>query len=196
MVPPNFDSVELSEFVKSKQEWLRKTARYYQKLRDRCGGFDRNSLLYRGVRYRALVVSDGHFAAIVSDSLKTITFHVPDRRRVGTYQREWFKQQTSNIIRERLPALAEKMGLEYNRVSVKRQKSRWGSCSRKGNLNFNLMLAAAPSDVIDYVMIHELAHLRVLDHSTKFWALVQAMDPGYLVHREWLNSYAPLIKLG
>jgi predicted metal-dependent hydrolase len=182
--------------VKSKQEWLRKTARYYQKLRDQCGGFDRNSLLYRGDRYQALVVSDGHFAATVSDSLKTITFHVPDRRRVRIYQQEWFKQQTDSIIRERLPALAEKMGLKYNRVSVKRQKSRWGSCSRKGNLNFNLMLAAAPPAVVDYVIIHELAHLRVLDHSTKFWALVQAMDPGYLAHREWLSSYAPLIKLG
>ena len=196
MVPMNFDSMELSEFVSSKQDWLRRTARYYEGLREKCGGFDAGSLLFRGIRYRFLVVGDHNFYAVVSDALGTITFHVPDKRRTTRYQQEWFRQQTAAIVCERLPFYAEKMGLKYNKVSIKRQRSRWGSCSKKGNLNFNLMLAAAPAEVLDYVMIHELAHLRVLDHSPSFWALVRAIDPDYKDHREWLSTFAPLIKIG
>jgi predicted metal-dependent hydrolase len=196
VVPTNFDSMELSEFVSSKQDWLRRTARYYERVRQKCGGFDPGSLLYRGVRYRSFVVGDRNFSAVVSDALGTITFHVPDKRRTKSYQQEWFRQQTGAIIRERLPFLAEKMDLKYNKVSIKRQRSRWGSCSKKGNLNFNLMLAAAPPEVIDYVMIHELAHLSVLDHSPRFWTLVRAIDSDYKDHREWLSTFAPLIKLG
>ncbi|MGI0038000.1 MAG: M48 family metallopeptidase [Nitrososphaera sp.] len=196
VVPPNFSSNELSRFVTSKRDWLRRTSRYYERLRDRCGGFDRSDLLYQGVRYRSLLVADRLFSATVSDALRTITFHVPDMRKVASYQEAWYRQQTCAIIGARLPILAESMCSKYNKVSVKKQKSRWGSCSRKGNLNFNLMLAAAPPEVLDYVMIHELAHLSVLDHSPRFWALVQAMDPDYRNHREWLTSFAPLIKVG
>ena len=128
--------------------------------------------------------------------MKVITFHVPDRRKARRHQQEWYRQQTTAIISERLPPIAERMGLKYNRVSIKKQKSRWGSCSKKGNLNFNLMLAAAPDSVIDYVIIHELAHLAVLDHSPRFWAIVQEADPEYRIHREWLGVFAPLIKTG
>lgn len=196
VVPMDFNSNELSRFITSKRDWLRRTSKYYERMRDRCGGFDGSELLYQGVRYRSLVVADQRFSATVSDALGTITFHVPDKRRVSSYQEEWYKQQTCAIIAARLPALAEKMGLKYNKVSVKKQKSRWGSCSRKGNLNFNLMLAAAPAEVVDYVMIHELAHLSVLDHSSRFWALVKGLDPEYRSHREWLSNFAPLIRVG
>ncbi|HEV8387883.1 MAG TPA: M48 family metallopeptidase, partial [Nitrososphaera sp.] len=111
-------------------------------------------------------------------------------------QEKWYRQQTYEMIEARLPMLAARMNAQYNKVSVKKQKSRWGSCSKKGNLNFNLMLAAAPPAVLDYVMIHELAHVSVLDHSPRFWAIVQAADPEYKSHREWLSSFAPLIKVG
>jgi predicted metal-dependent hydrolase len=196
VVPPDFSSHELTRFVTSKREWLRRTSRYYERLRDRCGGFDRSDLLYQGVRYRSVVVADRRFSATVSDALRTITFHVPDKRKASSYQEEWYRQQTYEMIEARLPMLAARMNAQYNKVSVKKQKSRWGSCSKKGNLNFNLMLAAAPPAVLDYVMIHELAHVSVLDHSPRFWAIVQAADPEYKSHREWLSSFAPLIKVG
>jgi predicted metal-dependent hydrolase len=182
--------------VTSKQDWLRKTSRYYDRLREKCGGFDASIILYRGAKYRYVVVADRMLAATVSEELKIITFHVPDRRKAKAYQQAWYRQQTEAMIMQRLPALAESMGMKYNRVSVRKQKSRWGSCSRKGNLNFNLMLAAVPQEVLDYVIIHELAHLKVLDHSPQFWEVVSAADPGYKSHREWLSNYAPLIKTG
>jgi predicted metal-dependent hydrolase len=85
--------------------------------------------------------------------------------------------------------------VEYNKVSIKSQKSRWASCSKKGNLHFNLLLAAAPPDVIDYVIIHELVHLIEFDHSRQFWQLVKEADPDYKKHREWLGNYSSVIKV-
>ena len=196
IVPQGYSSDELAQFVTSKQDWLRKTLRYYERLHEKCGGFDRSMILYKGAKYRYNIVTDRMLAATVSDELKIITFHVPDRRKANAYQRAWYRQQTESMIMERLPALAGKMGPKYNKVSVKKQKSRWGSCSRMGNLNFNLMLAAVPAEVLDYVVIHELAHLKVLNHSPQFWEIVEAADPGYKSHREWLANFAPLIKTG
>ncbi len=100
------------------------------------------------------------------------------------------------IIAERLPVLANRLGFKYNKVSIKNQRSRWASCSKKGNLNFNLLLAAAPAEVIDYVIVHELMHLIEMGHSSRFWQLVENADPDYEKHREWLVSYAPVIKIG
>jgi predicted metal-dependent hydrolase len=196
IVPPDYSSDELAQFVTSKRDWLRKTLRYYERIREKCGGFDESMILYKGAKYRYCIVADRIVAATVSDELKMITFHVPDRRKASAYQREWYRQQTEAMILDRLPALATKMGMKYNKVSVRKQKSRWGSCSRKGNLNFNQMLSAVPSDVLDYVIIHELAHLKMLNHSPQFWETVKAADPDYKSHREWLSNFAPLIKTG
>ena len=79
--------------------------------------------------------------------------------------------------------------------SDQNQKSRWASCSKNRNLNFNLLLVAAPSNVIDYVMIHELMHLIEFDHSLQFWQLVKEADPDYKKHREWLTNYASVIRV-
>lgn len=195
VVPAHYDAIYLSEFAKTKRDWLLRTSKYYGKLKERCGGVEPGTILYRGSRYRSNIVNDHHFSATVSDILKVITFHVPDMRKPKKYVQEWFRQQTTAIISERLPPIAEKLGVKYNRISVKKQESRWGSCSKKGNLNFNLMLAAAPTEVIDYVIIHELTHLVVLDHSSKFWRLVQKADPDYQAHRKWLSAFSPLITI-
>lgn len=194
VVPSNFDAGELSRFAFSKRNWLIRTSCYYNRLRDRCGGYEPGTILHKGSRYRCNFVSDRLFSVVVSDSLKVITFHLPDRRSAGRYQQDWYRQQTRAIVADRLPPISERMGLKYNKVTIKKQKSRWGSCSKNANLNFNLMLSAAPPEVIDYVIIHELAHIAVLDHSPRFWAVVERTDPEYRSHREWLRTFSPLIK--
>jgi hypothetical protein len=196
VVPLSYSEQTLSEFISSKRNWLLKTSRYYSRLRERCGGHDPDTIFFLGSRFRFNVVKDRLPSTIVSQDLKVITFHVVDSRRLRLHKLEWYRQHTSQIISERLPVLAEKLGLRYNKVSVKNQKSRWGSCSKKGNLNFNLLLAAAPPEVVDYVIIHELIHLREMDHSRKFWELVSNADPDYRRHRKWLSDYARVIKVG
>ncbi len=195
VVPPIYDTDDLSRFVESKRAWVQKTSRYYSRLREKCGTHEPGTIFFRGERYRFNVVSDHRFSAIISDEIKVVTFHIPDRRKFKSYLEEWYRQQTATTLGQRLEQIAESMGLKYNKFRIKKQSSRWGSCSKKKNLNFNLMLAAAPPEVVDYVLIHELAHLTVLDHSERFWALVGSFDPDYRIHKEWLSKFAPLIKI-
>jgi hypothetical protein len=195
IVPPDWRVEELESFVSAKRDWIIKTSRYYTKLKERCGRLEPGTIYFRGNKYRFHVVKDRQQSAVVSDAMKLVTFHVADRRSYKQEMQEWYKEQTSMIIAERLPVLAGRLSLRYNRVSIKSQRSRWASCSKKGNLNFNLLLAAAPPEVIDYVIIHELMHLIELDHSPRFWQLVKGTDPEYKKHKEWLASYAPVIKI-
>jgi predicted metal-dependent hydrolase len=195
IVPLNYNIKELENFITSKRNWILRTSQYYGKLKERNGGLQPNTLYFLGSKYKFRIVKDRWPLTVVSDTIKLITFHVTDRRRYKQHIQEWYKQQTYRIIADRLPILAGRFNVKYNKVSVKNQKSRWASCSKNGNLHFNLLLAAAPSTVIDYVMIHELMHLIEFDHSLRFWQLVKEADPDYMKHREWLLNYASIIKV-
>lgn len=92
-------------------------------------------------------------------------------------------------IRERLDYYAPRVGKAPGRVAIREQKSRWGSCSRKGNLNFNWKLIMAPPQALDYVVVHELCHLHEFNHSPRFWALVAAQIPDYEVWKKWLKTH-------
>ena len=89
----------------------------------------------------------------------------------------------------RLLEIAAELGLRVRKVSVRNQRWRWGSCSPSGHICLNWRLVLMPADVRDYVIIHELMHLRRLDHSSKFWALVAAACPGYQDARRWLREH-------
>jgi len=196
IVPLNYRAQELESFVASKRDWILKTSQYYGKLKERCGRLEPHTIYFLGSKYRFYVVKDRQSSTVVSDMIKLITFYVTDMRRYKQHVHEWYKQQTARIIADRLPALAGRFNLQYNKALIKSQKSRWASCSKKRNLHFNLLLVAAPPEVIDYVIIHELMHLIEFDHSSQFWQLVKEADPDYKKHREWLANHAPIIKVG
>lgn len=91
-------------------------------------------------------------------------------------------------IPKRVALYAPRIGVTYGGITIRNQRTRWGSCSSKGNLNFNCMLMLAPEAVIDYVVIHELCHRKEMNHSEKFWALVQRHCPNYTQLRKWLKD--------
>ena len=88
----------------------------------------------------------------------------------------------------RVAYYAARMGVTYGRVTIRNQKTRWGSCSAKGNLNFNCLLMLAPEQVIDYVVIHELSHRIHMNHAAAFWETVAKYMPDYAVQRKWLKD--------
>lgn len=92
------------------------------------------------------------------------------------------------LITARAEHWSDALGIPYGRIAIRSQRTRWGSCSAKGNLNFNWRLAAAPAAVLDYVVIHELCHLRELNHSRDFWEHVRAACPDYKSRRRWLRD--------
>ena len=91
--------------------------------------------------------------------------------------------------RQRISVFQPVIGGEFGRVAVRDQRSRWGSCSSKHNLNFNWKLIMAPPQVLDYVVIHELCHLHEFNHSARFWRLVEGVMPDYEVWKKWLKNH-------
>jgi predicted metal-dependent hydrolase len=104
-------------------------------------------------------------------------------------EREW-RERATRELPVRLLELADTHGLRVHRVSVRNQRWRWGSCSRSGHICLNWRLAQMPPSIRDYVMIHELMHLKQLNHSPKFWKLVAAACPDYEAARQWLRDHA------
>lgn len=96
--------------------------------------------------------------------------------------------QAMKVIPDRVRFYAEKIGVDYGRVTIRNQKTRWGSCSAKGNLNFNCLLMLTPEDVQDYVVIHELCHRKEMNHSPKFWSEVAKIMPDYKNSKIWLKE--------
>lgn len=93
-----------------------------------------------------------------------------------------------NKIPERVNEYAKIVGVSYGRVTIRKQVSRFGSCSSKGNLNFNCLLLLAPEEVLDYVVVHELCHRKHMNHSKLFWTEVENTLPDYKQHKKWLKD--------
>lgn len=101
----------------------------------------------------------------------------------------WYRTQAKKLASERAAVHAAALGVGFGRIAIKDTRSRWGSCSSKGNLNFSWRLLLGPEAVLDYVIAHEVAHLKELNHSPAFWAHVAILCPDYTTHRAWLRKH-------
>ena len=101
------------------------------------------------------------------------------------------KKQAKKTLPERAAYWAPRIGVTYNRIAIRCQRTRWGSCSAKGNLNFNCLLMLTPPDVLDYIVVHELCHRKEMNHSPKFWAEVEKILPNYKEQKHWLKQNGP-----
>ena len=101
---------------------------------------------------------------------------------------EALARKALTVIPDRVRHFAPIVGVSYGRITIRNQRSRWGSCSGKSNLNFNCLLMLTPDHVVDYVVGHELCHRLEMNHSQKFWAQVERVLPDYQKSREWLKE--------
>ena len=145
-----------------------------------------------------LYVSDNEIERMVISKSKWIDEHmlkvqstIDERSKLEKITFEQVKEladQAVEYIPKRVKYYAEKENFVYNKITIKNLVSRWGSCSTKGNLNFNCLIMLTPDYVIDYIVVHELCHLREMNHSEKFWTEVEKIMPDYQRAELWLKQ--------
>lgn len=105
----------------------------------------------------------------------------------------WYKKQAGLIIPERLSVLAAQNGFRYSSIKISSARKRWGSCGARGKLNFTWRLVMCPVEIIDYVIVHELSHIEICNHSQKFWDKVESIMPDYREKDRWLRINSDII---
>jgi predicted metal-dependent hydrolase len=189
---PRFYNIEhLEEYLKSHSKWiLRNLARQSQIVPASTATvlLPANTISYLGQHCTVKKnISGQGLTAIVQDGHKS-----PDRsgEKIPQWEIErWLKTQAALVINNKVKLFAQQIGLPYNRVSIRNQKARWASCSCRKNLNFNWRLIMVPELVLDYVIIHELCHLKEMSHSRAFWELVARYCPNWREYRQWLDDH-------
>jgi predicted metal-dependent hydrolase len=179
---------EIQSFIAEKEDWILKTQLKVKEraINTRARSYsDGESYPFLGHNY-ILHIDDSGSRPLQFDN----AFYLSQKLQPKAEKlfRDWYRKQALSLISLRVELFAEKFGLRYSKVGISNARRRWGSCSPKGNLNFSWRLAMAPVVVIDYVVIHELAHLLVKNHSSHFWKKVEEMMPDYKVYRKWLRD--------
>lgn len=101
-----------------------------------------------------------------------------------------YREQARQVLAEKTACYAQRMGVTYGRISIRGQKTRWGSCSAEGNLNYNWKLMLCPEEIQDYVVVHELAHRKEMNHSKAFYRIVEEILPDYRECMRWLREHS------
>ena len=127
----------------------------------------------------------------IIDYFKMNVYGVLIKKSILVYTGCYNEELTAGIDYElavRVAYYAEKLGVSYGKITLRQQKTRWGSCAANGNLNFNWLLILAPPEVLDYVVVHELCHRREMNHSQAFWKEVEKILPDYRERQKWLKD--------
>lgn len=194
---------EIDAFVQSKAEWIKATAIRLAREKERHESSrlkleNGDTLPYLGEQRVLSVIREDRKRAKVCSAMERILLVVPyeaDYEYRRNALEKWYRKEASDIIEEKASEYAMRLSVSFQDIHIKDTKSRWGSCSGKGNLNFNWRLVMAPEPVLDYVVIHELCHLRYMDHSEHFWNLVAEFCPAYKQYRKWLKEHGESLHL-
>ncbi|MBD5395437.1 MAG: M48 family metallopeptidase [Lachnospiraceae bacterium] len=188
---------DIDAFVRSKEDWIEATAirlkrEREKKERERLKLESGDILPLLGNQLLLSVIREDRSRAKITCVRERLLMYVPydaDYEYRQNTLEKWYRKEALAIISKKAAYYAEMLGVRYEDIHIKDQKSRWGSCSGKGNLNFNWRLIMAPEQVLDYVVIHELCHLRHMDHSREFWELVESICPFYKQLKKWLKEH-------
>lgn len=151
------------------------------------------ALLQRGQTGEALTRREG--AVYRNRQHLCVELHSLNSGMVRQLLEDWFRQQAAQRLPDRLYELARSLDVEPSRVQIRAQKCRWGSCSSAGDISLNWRLVLLPLSLADYVLVHELCHLRHMDHSRDFWRLVASLIPDYRSRRERIARLQPRLAL-
>jgi predicted metal-dependent hydrolase len=191
---------KLHKFLESKQQWVTQALQKMAAASPGQNGFVPAEykagvdVTYQGNAY-PLMFKPSKLKRVKIEFSGGYIAHVPNTMATDDYSREikealirWMKKQTKPLVEQIVKIHADKKQLFPRTITVKTQKSRWGSCGIHNDININWLLIMAPKEVLEYVVVHELCHIKVKNHSSQFWALVAEHLPDYKSRRLWLKQ--------
>ncbi len=181
---PNRLSVKkIEQFIDEKSNWIeKKSTSVDAKKPQKHSYIEAEKFLYLGIEY-PLNVNTSHTKGLSFDG-NMFSLNVGGKQEFLA----WYKATFKKVALPRLDYYADLYQLNYQQVRLKTQKTLWGSCSGVNNINLNYLLIMAPMSVIDYVIVHELAHTKIKNHSKDFWQLVESILPKYKASKSWLKN--------
>jgi hypothetical protein len=193
VIPKSYNARYIPDLLEAKRGWILSKLAKYGRLRPYRTENELKSgdtITYLG-QHLEVVVQPNHGGgdSVRRERNKLVVALKAENGRLDLVVERWHRMQAAHLIRRKVERASAHLGFTYNRVVIRGQKTRWGSCSHKGNLSFNWKLIMAPEPVIDYVIIHELAHLKEMNHTERFWGLVAEHCPQWREHRKWLRDH-------
>lgn len=197
--PAQKSAKEIDRIIKAKASWIARKQEQYRNTAAQIANpsFEEGSLLhYLGKSYPLYIINDskfkeekvrltnGQFLVSLRKTTKA------QRRKIHSLYNAWLQQRAQSVLEQKVQHYAKLVDATPPKIIVKDMRNRWGSATKSGILNFNRNLLKAPEGVVDYIVIHELCHLRVRDHSRNFWKRVKEIMPDYREKEEWLTSNA------
>lgn len=178
----SYDYIE--ELLKSKENWIIKNIKKI----DTNNLNDGTYIIYRGRKFLKKVEESTIEEIVLKGDLIIIRSRSTNIHYVNDLVSNWYLDNANNVILNRVNTLSSKYNLLPSKVLIRNQKSRWGSCNSRKEIRLNWRLVLMPDYVMDYIIIHELCHLKHMNHSNSFWSLVYKLDPDFQVSKEWLKE--------
>ena len=183
--PKRLSIEKIQDFINEKENWINRKKRLIEnQIKDVTS--NHNKLLYLGNLFPIYVEQNASKELFFTGEEFIANSIEPDSLSLSI--KKWYKNKFKEIALPRVAYFANKHHLMVNQVRIKNQKTMWGSCSSKNNINLNYLLLMAPMGVIDYVIVHELVHTIHRNHSTDFWDSVESIMPEFQEHKRWLKK--------
>ena len=185
LVPTSFTDDEIEALITKKSTWVIKQQSFFSKKAQIELG--RNQLLMFGNRYSYFYDETCSTKVIIDHEYKTI--RAKKDMLDPIVQKKWYKAEAKKYLVYRTKELAERLNFTYKAVYIRDQKTKLGNCSSDKNISLNWRLIKVPTLVSDYIIIHELVHTKIMNHSAKFWTLLKSLYPDYKEAINWLDKY-------
>lgn len=187
----SFDKIK--NIVQSKGDWIIKKRNdmpeiMIQEERDYTQG---DKILYKGNEYIIKVINKvgiSRSTILLKEKEIVVVCKPKEKKKIQELLLEWYKGMAKSLVKERIEFYMPQINKPIGDIRIKSQRKRWGSCSSKGNLNFNWKIVMMPDDMFDYIIVHELCHLKHLNHSKLFWESVEKILPDYKVREQWIKE--------
>ncbi|MEW8359706.1 MAG: SprT family zinc-dependent metalloprotease [Candidatus Thiodiazotropha sp.] len=197
VIPKNLSDSRIKELVTNKTRWIREKILIHRqsapsKPKEYVSG---ESFTYLGRNYRLKVETGKTKSVKLKNGKLIVTIPKKSPEKIQDALTQWYREHAEQKLREKSERYSKLIGIQPKSISIKTFKSRWGSCHSNGDVQFNWKIIIAPNRIVDYVVVHEICHMKQHNHSPKFWKCVEKIFPDYLECKGWLKENGKYLKV-